>query len=86
MSYMEKKTSKRQTSIITLSDQNREEIRIIQQERRLMEQEFNDKKQGLHSAMTLELWPLFNHAHKLYLNDCITVNRDCEHCYKSLLF
>jgi len=46
MSYMEKKTTKRQTTIITLSDHNKEEIRNIQLQREVMEEEFNDKENG----------------------------------------
>ena len=44
MSYMEKKTSKRQTTIITLSDHNKQEIRNIQLQRQNMEEDFDDKK------------------------------------------
>lgn len=46
MSYIEKKTTKRQTSIITLSDHNKQEIRNIQLQREIMEEEFNEKEQG----------------------------------------
>ena len=46
MSYMEKKTSKRQTTIVTLSDHNKQEIRNIQLQRQIMEEEFDDKKKG----------------------------------------
>ena len=46
MSYIEKKTTKRQTSIITLSDHNKQEIRNIQLQREIMEEDFNDKEQG----------------------------------------
>lgn len=46
MSYMEKKTSKRQTTIVTLSDHNKQEIRNIQLQRQVMEEEFDDKKKG----------------------------------------
>jgi len=41
MSYMEKKTSKRQTTIITLSDHNKQEIRNIQLQRQHMEEDFD---------------------------------------------
>lgn len=44
MSYMEKKTNKRQTTIITLSDHNKEEIRNIQLQKKMMEDEFDDQK------------------------------------------
>lgn len=46
MSYIEKKTTKRQTTIITLSDHNKQEIRNIQLQREVMEEEFNEKEQG----------------------------------------
>lgn len=46
MSYMEKKTSKRQTTIITLSDHNKQEIRNILTEKEIMESEFDERKQG----------------------------------------
>lgn len=47
MSYMEKKTSKRQTTIITLSDHNKQQIRNILLEKEIMEKEFDEKKQAL---------------------------------------
>lgn len=47
MSYMEKKTSKRQTTIITLSDHNKEQIRNILLEKEIMEKEFDERKQGI---------------------------------------
>lgn len=53
MSYMEKKTSKRQTSIVTLSDHNKQEIRNIQLQRQVMEEEFDEKKKAL-EALLLE--------------------------------
>lgn len=53
MSYMEKKTSKRQTTIITLSDHNKQEIRNIQLQRQVMEEEFDEKKKAL-EALLLE--------------------------------
>jgi len=43
---MEKKTSKRQTTIITLSDHNKQEIRNILTEKEIMESEFDERKQG----------------------------------------
>lgn len=43
---MEKKTSKRKTTIITLSDHNKQEIRNIQLQKQNMEEEFDDKKTG----------------------------------------
>ena len=46
MSFIEKKTSKRQTSIITLSDHNKQEIRNIEMQKQMMEEEFDDKKKG----------------------------------------
>jgi len=51
MSYMEKKTSKRQTTIITLSDHNKQEIRNIQLQRQNMEEDFDDKKKSLENLL-----------------------------------
>ena len=46
MSYMEKKTTKRQTTIITLSDHNKQEIRNIELQKEIMEEEFDEKEKG----------------------------------------
>lgn len=43
---MEKKTTKRQTTIITLSDHNKQEIRNIQLQKEIMEEEFDEKEKG----------------------------------------
>ena len=43
---MEKKTSKRQTTIISLSDQNQKEIQDIKEEKRQMLDEYEAKKAG----------------------------------------
>ena len=43
---MEKKTSKRQSTIISLSDQNQKEIQDIKEEKKKMLEEFAKKKQG----------------------------------------
>jgi len=51
MSYMEKKTSKRQTTIITLSDHNKQEIRNIQLQRQHMEEDFDGKKKALENLL-----------------------------------
>ncbi|CAL1543370.1 unnamed protein product [Lymnaea stagnalis] len=51
MSYMEKKTSKRQTTIITLSDHNKQEIRNLQIQRQNMEDEFDEKKRALENLL-----------------------------------
>lgn len=63
MSYMEKKTSRRQTTIITLSDYNREEIRNIQLQRQIMEEEFDEKKKAL-EAVLLEKQHLVEKTHQ----------------------
>ena len=47
MSYMEKKTSKRQTTIISLSDQNQKEILDLKDAKKLMQEEYEEKKQGM---------------------------------------
>ena len=46
MSYMSKKAHKRQTTIVTLSDQNQQEIRMINEQKEQMLQEYEDKKKG----------------------------------------
>ncbi|XP_052687716.1 coiled-coil domain-containing protein 166-like [Crassostrea angulata] len=51
MGYMEKKTTKRKTTIITLSDHNKEEIRNIDFQKQNMEEEFNQKKQALQNLL-----------------------------------
>lgn len=51
MSYMEKKTSKRQTTIITLSDHNKQEIRNIQLQRQNMEEDFDERKKALENLL-----------------------------------
>ncbi|XP_050393685.2 coiled-coil domain-containing protein 153 [Patella vulgata] len=53
MSYIEKKTSKRQTTIITLSDHNKQQIKNIKLEKQLMEEEYDEKKKAL-EGMLLE--------------------------------
>ncbi|KAJ8319103.1 hypothetical protein KUTeg_004194 [Tegillarca granosa] len=51
MSYMEKKTSKRQTTIITLSDHNKNEIKNLQLQKQIMEEEFDEKKRILENML-----------------------------------
>ena len=46
MSYMEKKTNKRQTTVISLSDQNRKEIQDLQDEKQKMLDQYEEKKAG----------------------------------------
>ena len=46
MSYMAKKTQKRQTTIISLSDSNQQELENIKKQREQMLKEYQDKKQG----------------------------------------
>ena len=43
---MEKKTNKRQTTIISLSDQNAKEIQDIKDQKQEMLEDYEDKKQG----------------------------------------
>ena len=67
MGYMEKKTTKRQTTIITLSDHNKQEIRNIELQKEIMEEEFNDQEKGSFSSLTLnqttKFWTLPNWKH-----------------------
>jgi len=51
MSYMEKKTHKRQTSIITLSDQNTKEIQDIRDQQERMLATYEEKKSKLRAIM-----------------------------------
>ncbi|XP_077980396.1 coiled-coil domain-containing protein 166-like [Glandiceps talaboti] len=51
MSYMSKKTHKRQTTIITLTDQNQKEIEDINKQREEMLKSYEAKKQALRSVL-----------------------------------
>lgn len=51
MSYMNKKASMRQNSIITLSDQNRKEIEEIQSQKEKVIKDFEEKKEMLKLAL-----------------------------------
>ncbi|XP_030838415.1 coiled-coil domain-containing protein 166 [Strongylocentrotus purpuratus] len=51
MSYMAKKAHKRQSTIVTLSDQNQQEIRNIQEEVEKMLKEFEEKKHELQDVL-----------------------------------
>ena len=46
MSYMSKKAHKRQTTIVTLSDQNQQEIQMIKEQKEHMLEDYEDKKKG----------------------------------------
>ena len=46
MSYMAKKTHKRQTAIISLSDQNQQELEKINRQKQLMLADYEEKKSG----------------------------------------
>ena len=50
MSYMEKKTSKRQAAIITLSDHNQKQIEDLQKEQQLVIADFKVKQEGKNTA------------------------------------
>ena len=57
MSYMEKKTSKRQTTIISLSDQNQKQIQDIRDEKKQMIDEYEEKKAGeKYKIQRHEMW------------------------------
>lgn len=51
MSYMDKKETMRKTAIITLSDHYKQEIQDIQDEKTLMDLEFNQKKEALQKLL-----------------------------------
>ena len=46
MSYMEKKTNRRQTTIVSLSDQNQKKIQDIRDQKQQMLEAYEEKKQG----------------------------------------
>ena len=71
MSYMSKKAHKRQTTIVTLSDQNQQEIRMINEQKELMLQEYEDKKIG--SFFPLSSPPSYSKAgYKLRQGLCLS--------------
>lgn len=51
MSYMERKTHKRQTTIVTLSDQNTKEIQDIREQKEKMLASYEEKKAKLRAIM-----------------------------------
>ncbi|XP_072028582.1 coiled-coil domain-containing protein 166-like [Amphiura filiformis] len=51
MSYMSKKAHKRQSTIVTLSDQNQQEIRMIHEQKEEMLKEYEAKKQELREVL-----------------------------------
>jgi len=81
MSYMEKKTTKRQTTIITLSDHNKEEIRNIQLQREVMEEEFNDKENGRSGLREHVTFHSGKKKSYVLLNFCKRRNKFCSPCY-----
>ena len=53
MSYMSKKAHKRQTTIVTLSDQNQQEIRMINEQKEQMLEEYEEKKRGDYDLVSI---------------------------------
>uniref|UniRef100_A0A0B6ZWU8 DUF4515 domain-containing protein n=2 Tax=Arion vulgaris TaxID=1028688 RepID=A0A0B6ZWU8_9EUPU len=51
MSFMERKTSKRQMAVVTLNDHNKGEIRNLQLQRQNMEEEYDEKKKALEKLL-----------------------------------
>lgn len=51
MSYMAKRTHKRQTTIISLSDQNEQQLQNIKREKEIMLQEYDEKKKDLNKEL-----------------------------------
>ena len=47
MSFMAKKTNKRQTAIISLSDKNENELQKISAEKKEMLKQYEERKEGL---------------------------------------
>ena len=81
MSYIEKKTTKRQTSIITLSDHNKQEIRNIQLQREIMEEDFNDKEHGKQVTKSI----VFTNNGKLATKSIVFTN-NAKLATKSIVF
>ena len=46
MSYMSKKTQKRQTTIISLSDRNQQELNDIKEQKEQIQKDYAEKKDG----------------------------------------
>ena len=46
MSYMSKKTQKRQTTIISLSDRNQKELENIKDQKEKITKDYTEKKEG----------------------------------------
>jgi len=53
MSYIEKKASKRQMAVVSLSDYNQKQIQDLQQEQGDMTAKFEQRKEGLHADVFL---------------------------------
>ena len=53
MTYMEKKASKRQMAVVSLSDYNQKQIQDLQQELKDMSAQFEKRKAGLHVILLL---------------------------------
>jgi len=53
MSYMEKKTNKRQMAVVSLSDYNRKQIEDLQQEQRDMTAQFEKQKEGVYMRINI---------------------------------
>lgn len=77
MGYMEKKTTKRKTTIITLSDHNKEEIRNIDFQKQNMEEEFNQKKQGVYQTSCF-IFPKFSFTFTNSKNTCTIILIQCS--------
>ena len=50
LGYISKKTQKRQSAVITLSDRNAEKIKEIETKKAEMLHKFDNQKQGFHSS------------------------------------
>jgi hypothetical protein len=55
MSYMEKKTAKRQMTIVSLSDYNKKKIDDLRREQQEVTAEFEKKKEGVPSVLPQSL-------------------------------
>jgi len=53
LTYMEKKTNKRQMAVVSLSDYNRKQVEDLQQEQRDMTAAFDKQRDGLYVVVLI---------------------------------
>jgi len=83
---MEKKTSKRQTAAVSLSDYNQKQIDDLQQEQRNMTEQFEQRKQGVYRAVIT--FHVSRRRHEMYCGHmrlCVCVCVSVCSCMPTLL-